>query len=63
LLLDAPPEARGEYAVWLDEIEAQLRTAQPDKDVVRQRWQQIATHVGVLREPVMVITKLVAKFL
>lgn len=63
LLRDAPATGRDDVRARLDEIEAQLRSAKPDKEVVRSGWQRIASIVGVLSEPVMEITKLIAKFL
>src|SRR5262249_40006860 len=63
LLGDAPDDGRGDVAARLDEIEAQLRSGQPDKQIVRTGWQRIAAIVGVLSDPVVEITKLIAKFL
>ena len=63
LLVDAPSTGRDDVRARLDEIEEQLRGGQPDKEVVRTGWQRIAGIVGVLSEPVMEITKLIAKFL
>jgi hypothetical protein len=63
LLRDAPGRGRDEVEERLDAIEAQLRSSRPDKEVVRGAWQRIAAVVGVLSEPVMEITKLIAKFL
>jgi hypothetical protein len=63
LLGDAPDDGRDDVRARLDEIEAQLRGDQPDKQVVRTAWQRIAGVVGVLSEPVIEITKLIAKFL
>ena len=63
LLVDAPATGRDDVRARLDEIEAQLRSGRPDKEVVRSGWQRIAGVVGVLSEPVMDITKLIAKFL
>ncbi|GAA3438242.1 hypothetical protein [Kutzneria kofuensis] len=63
LLGDAPADRRDDVRARLDEIEAQLRSRRPDKEVVRSGWQRIAGIVGVLSEPVMEVTKLIAKFL
>lgn len=63
LLRDAPANGRDDVRKRLDEIEAQLRSAKPDKEVVRSGWQRVAGVVGVLSEPVMAVTKLIAKFL
>jgi hypothetical protein len=63
LLRDAPPDGRDDVRARLDEIEAQLRSGRPDKQAVRTGWQRVAGVVGVLSEPVMEVTKLIAKFL
>ena len=63
LVGDAPPDGRDDVRARLDEIEAQLRSGKPDKEAVRSGWQRIAAVVGVLSEPVMEVTKLIAKFL
>ncbi|QUQ62827.1 hypothetical protein [Kutzneria sp. CA-103260] len=63
LLRDAPADGRDDVRARLDEIEAQLRSGVPNRDAVRSGWQRIAGIVGVLSEPVMEITKLIAKFL
>ncbi|EWM17824.1 MULTISPECIES: hypothetical protein [unclassified Kutzneria] len=63
LLGDAPAAGRDDVRARLDEIEAQLRSGKADKEVVRTGWQRIAAVVGVLSEPVMEVTKLIAKFL
>ena len=63
LLRDAPATGRDDVRQRLDEIEAELRNAKPDREVVRVGWQRIAGIVGVLSGPVMEITKLIAKFL
>jgi hypothetical protein len=63
LLGDAPADGRDDVRARLDEIETQLRSGKPDKEVVRTGWQRIAAVVGVLSEPVMEVTKLIAKFL
>jgi len=63
LLRDAPADGRDDVRTRLDEIEAQLRSDRPNREVVRTGWQRIAGIVGVLSEPVMAITKLIAKFL
>ncbi|MFI9387376.1 hypothetical protein [Kutzneria sp. NPDC052558] len=63
LLRDAPADGRDDVRARLDEIEAQLRSDRPNREVVRTGWQRVAAVVGVLSEPVMAITKLIAKFL
>lgn len=63
LLGAAPAEGRDDVRARLDEIEAQLRGGHPDKQVVRTGWQRIAGVLGVLSEPVVDITKIIAKFL
>ena len=63
LLIDAPATGRDDVRARLDEIEAQLRSGKPDREVVRSGWQRIAAIVGVLSDPVMEVTKLIAKFL
>jgi len=63
LLRVAPAEGRDDVRARLDEIEAQLRSDQPNREVVRSGWQRVAGVVGVLSEPVVAITKLIAKFL
>ncbi len=63
LLRDAPADGRDDVRARLDEIEAQLRSGSPNRETVRTGWQRVAAVVGVLSEPVMEVTKLIAKFL
>jgi len=50
LMRDAPADGRDDVRARLDEIEAQLRSDRPNREVVRTGWQRVAAVVGVLSE-------------